>query len=87
MTLSKNQVVKLRNGRFGVTACFNDKPFQLIFTAYTTPINRYDNDLKHKNSEYDIVEIFDGSSLEKVTDVFKRNFTTEGLESVWVRED
>ena len=83
MELQKNQVVKLRNGKFGVTATFNDKVFQIIFTAFTSPIRRYDENLKAKNSDYDIVEVFDGSTLEKVTDVFKTNFNAEGLNSVW----
>ena len=87
MDLQKNQVVKLRNGKFGATATFNDKVFQIIFTAFSTPIKRYDENLKNKNAEYDIVEIFDGSSLEKVTDVFKGSFKADGLTSVWKRED
>lgn len=83
MELSSNQVVKLRNGKFGVVASFNDKPFQLIFAAYTNPIKRYDESLKHKNHDYDIVEVFNGSSIENVTDVFKNSFNADGLESVW----
>lgn len=83
MELSNNQVVKLRNGKFGVVASFNNKPFQLIFAAYTNPTKRYDENLKHKNHEYDIVEVFNGSSIGEVTDVFKNSFKADGLELVW----
>ena len=87
MELQKNQVVKLRNGKFGATAAFNDKVFQIVFTAFTSPIKRYDANLKNKNSNYDIVEVFDGSSLENVTDVFKASFNANGLNSIWKSED
>ncbi len=83
MKLQNNQVVKLRNGKHGVVASFNDKPFQIIFAAFTSPIKRYDENLKHKNENYDIVEVFDGSPIENVTDVFKAKFKTDGLTSVW----
>lgn len=86
MKLEKNQVVKLRNGRFGVTASFNDKAFQLVFAAFTTPVRRYDENLKNKNENYDIVEVFDGSTLENVADVFKASFKADGLKSVWKAE-
>lgn len=81
--LGKNQIVELRNGLFGAVAAFNDKPFQIIFTAYTTPVKRYDENLKNKNSQYDIVRIYDGSSIEDITVVFKNKFTAEGLPVVW----
>jgi hypothetical protein len=86
MELQKNQVVKLRNGIFGAVASFNDVPFQLIFTAFTTPTRRYDENLKNKNENYDIVEIYDGSTLENVSDVFKKSFNADGLKLIWKRD-
>lgn len=84
MLLKENQIVELRNGQFGVTASFNGAPFQLIFRAYTNPITRYDDKtLKHKNSNYDIVKVYDGSTLQNVTDVFKTKFAPTDLELVW----
>lgn len=83
MFLENNQIVKLRNGKVGATASFNDKVYQIVFATYSNPISRYDENLKHKNSEYDIVEVFDGSTIENVTDVFKNSFSTDGLKSVW----
>ena len=87
MEFKENQVVKLRNGIYGVTASFNGKPFQLVFTAFTTPTRRYDDNLKNKNENYDIVEIYDGTKLEDVADVFKKSFNADGLELIWKRED
>lgn len=82
--LRENTIVLLRNGNYGAVASFNGKPFQIIFTAYTNPIARYNLEtLKHKNPQYDIVKVFDGSPLENVTDVFKRKFTAENLPVVW----
>lgn len=83
MELQKNQIVKLRNGNFGAVASFNDKAFQIIFTAFTSPLRRYDENLKAKNNNYDIVEVYDGSSVENVTDVFKKSFNAEGLKLIW----
>ena len=87
MELKSNQVVKLRNNIFGVVASFNNKPFQIIFASYTSPLGRYDAELKNKNNNYDIVEVYDGSNVNNVLDVFKRSFNADGLELVWKRED
>lgn len=83
MELSNNQVIQLRNGKCGVVASFNDKPFQLIFDSFTTPIGRYNAELKNKNTNYDIVKVFDGSKVENVLDVFKKKFNTDDLTLVW----
>lgn len=87
MELTCNKIVELRNGKFGVVACFNEKPFQLVFDSFTTPIGRYNDELKNKNTNYDIVKIYDGSSVENVLDVFKKTFNTDGLALVWERKD
>lgn len=88
MILKANQIVELRNGIYGVVASFNNKPFQLIFRSYTNPIDRYDEKtLKHKNSQYDIVKVYDGSTLENVTDVFKSKFTVKDLNVAWESKD
>ena len=87
MELTCNKIVELRNGRFGVVACFNEKPFQLVFDSFTTPIGRYNDELKNKNTNYDIVKIYDGSSVENVLAVFKKTFNTDGLALVWERKD
>jgi hypothetical protein len=87
MEFKKNQIVQLRNGIYGVVATFNDKPFQLIFRSYTNPINRYNDDLKNKNKDYDVVKIFDGSSIEDVTIVFSAKFSANNLPLIWEGND
>lgn len=87
MELKSNQVIQLRNGKNGVVASFNDKPFQLIFDSFTTPIGRYDGELKNKNTNYDIVKVFDGTQVDNVLDVFKKKFSTDDLTLVWERKD
>lgn len=83
MDLQLNQIVELRRGNKGVVAGFNNQPFLLVFTGFTSALSRYNEDLKHKNRDYDIVRVFDGSSLANVNDVFKARFSTEGLPVVW----
>lgn len=85
MELHCNEIVQLRNGKFGVVACFNEKPFQLVFDSYTTPIGRYDGELKHKKSEYDIIKVYNGTPITNVLDVFKKRFSAENLEVVMER--
>lgn len=87
MELNVNQVIQLRNGIYGVVASFNNKPFQLIFRSYTNPISRYDENLKNKNEEYDIVKIFDGSNIENVSQVFGAKFNPNNLTLIWERHD
>ena len=83
MEFKENQVVKLRNGIVGVTASFNSEPFQLVFASFTTPTRRYDENLKNKNENYDVVEVYDGSGMEDVKDAFKKSFKVEDLPIVW----
>lgn len=87
ITLSCCNVVRLRNGLVGVVACFGDTPSWLIFKAYINPLNKYDGELKHKNSNYDIMEVYDGSTIEDVNNVFKAHFTTDELPLLWKREE
>lgn len=83
MELGNNNVVVLRNGLCGIVTSFNNKPVQIIFRSYTSTIDKYDENLKHKNSNYDIVEVFDGSSIDNVKKVFAKKFNTNNLESLW----
>lgn len=85
--LSCNQVVKLRNGKVGIVVCFNEKPTHIIFAAFTNPISKWDENLKNKNTEYDIVEVYDGSKLENSLDAFKkRTKIEENLEILYKEE-
>ena len=70
--LSCNQVVRLRNGKLGIVVCFNNTPSHIVFSAFTNPITKWDENLKHSNDDYDIVEVYDGSTLENPMDGFKK---------------
>lgn len=83
MTLGNNNVVKLRNGLFGLVSSFNNKPLQVIFKSYTSTLDKYDENLKHKNSNYDIVEVYDGSTIDNPKKVFAKKFAAEQLECLW----
>ena len=50
MELSNNKVIQLRNGKCGVVASFNDKPFQLIFDSFTRPIGRSHAETNNKDT-------------------------------------
>ena len=43
-----------------------------VFSAFTNPITKWDENLKHTNTNYDIVEVYDGSKLENPMDGFKK---------------
>ena len=85
MKLEVNQIVKLRNGKVGVTSAFNGKAFLLVFASFVTPIKRYNDDLRTKNENYDIMEVYDGEGVE-ANDVFKVKFSTDNLNLIWKRE-
>ena len=70
--LACNQVVRLRNGKLGIVVCFNNNPSHIVFSSFTNPITKWDENLKHANSDYDIVEVYDGSTLESPMDGFKK---------------
>ena len=70
--LACNQVVRLRNGKLGIVVCFNKTPSHIVFSSFTNPITKWDENLKHANSDYDIVEVYDGSTLESPMDGFKK---------------
>ena len=78
-----NQIVVLRNGSIGVTASFNNKPFQLIFRSYTSTVGNYDENLRHKKHQYDVVSLLDGSNLKDVREVFSNKFSLDGIPVIW----
>jgi hypothetical protein len=83
MELGNNNVVKLRNGLHGIVASFNGKPIQIIFKSYNSTLDKYDENLKHKSSNFDIVGVYDGSSVDNVKKVFSKKFNEEELECLW----
>ena len=87
MEIKNNQIVELRNGTYGVVTSFNDVPEMLIFKAYSNPLSHYSEDLKKKNELYDIMKIYDGSSVPNMKTVFSNKFTAKDLPLVWERNE
>lgn len=83
MELGNNNVVKLRNGLHGIVASFNGNPVQIIFKSYTSTLDKYDENLKHKVNTFDIVGIYDGSSIDNHKRVFSKKFNSDELECLW----
>lgn len=86
MTLNKNQIVELNNGLYGYVADFNGKPELLVFKSYTNPIKRYNENLENKNPAYNIDKVYDGYSIEDVTQIFRKSFSPNELPLVWERK-
>lgn len=83
MELQINNVVKIRKGGFGVVSAFNKKPCVIVFEGFVSPINRYNSNLKHKNSNYDIVEVYDGKKVENYKEVYRKSFDPSNLKLVY----
>lgn len=80
MELTQNTIVKLRNGIVGLVVFFNNQPAYIILPKFIKRMSQYDSELKYKtNHDYDIVEIYDGSSLEDVSLAFRSRFNLDSF--------
>lgn len=88
MDFQNNNVIVLRNGAIGYVASFNGKPSMLIFKNYTNTVGVYNSDLKKgSNSNYDVMSIYDGSSVEDAKTIYKKSFNVDELPKVWERSE
>ena len=88
MDFQNNNVIVLRNGAIGYVASFNGKPSMLIFKNYTNTVGVYNSDLKKGgNSNYDVMSIYDGSSVEDTKAIYKKSFNVDELPKVWERTE
>ena len=88
MDFQNNNVTVLRNGAIGYVASFNGKPSMLIFKNYTNTVGVYNSDLKKGgNSNYDVMSIYDGSSVEDAKAIYKKSFNVDELPKVWERSE
>ena len=88
MDFQNNNVIVLRNGAIGYVASFNGKPSMLIFKNYTNTVGVYNSDLKKGgNSKYDVMSIYDGSSVEDTKAIYKKSFNVDELPKVWERSE
>lgn len=86
--LGCGNVVKLRNGNIGAVGCFGENVAWIIFKAYMSTIDKYNEELKYvkrtgSNPEYDIVAVYDGSGIGDAKTVFKSSFSLEELPLLW----
>lgn len=91
MELSAKNIVMLRNGNIGVVVGWGGKPTYVVTATFVNTTDRWGENGKRnaKSAEpnkYDIMEIRDGSSVEKATDVFKSSFDASALPLVWKAE-
>lgn len=75
--LNNNQVVKTTNGLFGVVVSFNNKPSHIVFTSFTNPVEKWNENLEHNSANYSIEEVYDGSALTTPLDAFKKRTKVE----------
>ena len=88
MDFQNNNVVVLRNGAIGYVASFNGKPSMLIFKNYINTVGVYNSDLKKgSNPNYDVMSIYDGSSVEDTKTIYKKSFNVDELPKVWERSE
>ena len=88
MDFQNNNVIVLRNGAIGYVASFNGKPSMLIFKNYTNTVGVYNSYLKKGgNSNYDVMSIYDGSSVEDTKAIYKKSFNVDELPKVWERSE
>lgn len=89
MEIKNNNIVVLRNGKIGYVASFNGHPATLIFYNYTNIVSAYNDDLRKSktNRDYDIMAIYDGSSVENEREIFYKKFDVNSLKLLWEREE
>ena len=87
IVLTSGNIVVLRNGLVGAVGCFNGKPSWLIFKSYINTLSKYNDELRHKNTQYDVMRVYDGSTVDNVDNVFKGSFSTDGMEIIWERKE
>lgn len=79
MQLNSQNIVVLNNGHIGCVVEYNGKPAYIVFKAYIRRASSYDENGKAKNDAYSIKEVYDGSSVTNVDDIFKSKFNVETL--------
>ena len=83
ITLTDKHIVVLRNGNVGAVSSFYGQAYLIVFASFVVQMSKYNEQLKHKNAQYDIVKILDGSSIEDVKDIFKKKFSYDNLNVIW----
>ena len=83
MKLECNHIVVNRNGSVGAVACIVGVPHLIVFSSFTMKASQINEEGQAKNTNYDIVKVYDGSNVENPNDIFKKSFKVEELPLVW----
>lgn len=80
--LKDSHIVVNKNGNVGIVVSFNGKSEYIVFKTFITPIKNYNDDMTHKNDNYTIVDVYDGSGVENAKEVFLARFDVSKLTKV-----
>lgn len=58
MKLGSKNIVELKSGKRGVVATIMEQPWLIVFNNFTVAINKYDDNLNHKNDNYSIARVW-----------------------------
>lgn len=86
MELQKDNVIVCANGKVGVIDEVFGKPFIAVFKSFTSPIGRWGEQGEHKNPNYNIVKVLDGSKLAGTNpnaNIYRSSFDLSQLETIW----
>ena len=83
MELQVNQVVQNNRGDIGYIAAFNGVPALVVYERYTAQPSHFNENLEHKNPNYSIVKVWDGSTLEKPSVIYRKKFDLSTLPVIW----
>lgn len=88
MKLAVTNIVVFRDKGRGVVVGWGDnKPAYVVGARFTNPVSKWNENGRHggkaEPTRYDIVAVYDGSSIENPTDAFKASTKVENLSLIW----
>lgn len=88
--LQENHIVLMRNGHVATVEFWNKKPARFMTRAYNKKASTFTEDMTYSSrmptDDYDIMKVFDGSSITNVDNVFSTRFDVNQLPVVWERK-
>ena len=83
MKLQVNQIVQNERGNIGYIAAFNGNPALVVYERYTAQPHHFNENLEHKNPNYSIVRVWDGSNIEQPSAIYRKKFDLSTLPIIW----
>ena len=89
MNLAVTNIVEFRGSGRGVVVGWADNtPTYVVGARFTNPLKKWDENgnygsSKDTPSNFDIVAVYDGSSIASPTDAFKASLKLESLPKIW----